>query len=639
MAMLVGAMPAPTLAVADMTIEVPTAPRVGQPITLLVRDAGGPVEGAAVTAVAPARQAGTVTASALNVRGGPSTAYGVVTQLSSGARVLVKGTAGAGWYNILTPTGIEGFVSPSFLRVAPWGQPFGATGADGKLLASDLTLAPTLLTLVAEKDGATSEPVTIEVRPRALGGVRPEHVVLSWADDPDTTQSVTWRTHPDVTGSVVQYAPARGFDGFDSTGVERIEGEDRLFGNDLGEMRIHDTTITGLTPATEYVYRVGDGGAEGWSEPARFRTDAAGVEPFTFLFTSDTQAVAGATSPAWGYNIWDDILNRALTAHPDARWMLLSGDVVDRGEQQAHWEDWFAAASPEVANLPMAPVVGNHDAVATGERNFAAQFNLPKNGPEGEEELTYSFDYGNVHVTVLNTESGLEEQTEWLRRDMGNSTKFWKVVAFHRPVYHSHPGRDNRNIRDEWVPVFDELGVDLVLNGHDHAYMRTYPMYQGEPQPDNTRGTTYVIGGSAGPKFYEMGDYPWIRVAFDEDIQLYSAARVAGRSIRFEATARDGRQVDLFTIQKDGLDDLRMMMDRLIARGEIDRRMVTPLRDKLGTASAASGAGDREEAAGALRALRNQVNAQDGKKVGAEGARLLRAYVTEILESWEVESS
>ena len=52
----------------------------------------------------------------------------------------------------------------------------------------------------------------------------------------------------------------------------------------------------------------------------------------------------------------------------------------------------------------------------------------------------------------------------------------WKFVMFHHPVYPSHPSRDNPELRRAWVPIFDKHHVDLVLQGHDHAYLRTYPM-------------------------------------------------------------------------------------------------------------------------------------------------------------------
>ncbi len=57
---------------------------------------------------------------------------------------------------------------------------------------------------------------------------------------------------------------------------------------------------------------------------------------------------------------------------------------------------------------------------------------------------------------------------------------------FHHPVYPSHPWRDTPALREHWVPIFDKHHVDLVLQGHDHAYLRTYPL-RGHRRVDSAR--------------------------------------------------------------------------------------------------------------------------------------------------------
>ena len=64
---------------------------------------------------------------------------------------------------------------------------------------------------------------------------------------------------------------------------------------------------------------------------------------------------------------------------------------------------------------------------------------------------------------------------------------------FHHPVYPSHPSRENPELRRGWVPIFDKHHVDLVLQGHDHAYLRTYPMRGDSPRATAREGTVYVV--------------------------------------------------------------------------------------------------------------------------------------------------
>ena len=72
----------------------------------------------------------------------------------------------------------------------------------------------------------------------------------------------------------------------------------------------------------------------------------------------------------------------------------------------------------------------------------------------------------------LDCASILTAQTAWLDRVLEENPNKWSVVSFHQPVFSVTPGRDNKTIRDAWLPVFEKHGVDLVLQGHDHAYGR-----------------------------------------------------------------------------------------------------------------------------------------------------------------------
>ena len=84
-------------------------------------------------------------------------------------------------------------------------------------------------------------------------------------------------------------------------------------------------------------------------------------------------------------------------------------------------------------------------------------------------------------------------------------------MIFHHPVYPSHPWRDTPALREHWVPVFDKHHVDLVLQGHDHAYLRTYPMRDHRRVDGPGEGTIYVIAVS-GDKFVDQASRDYIEV-------------------------------------------------------------------------------------------------------------------------------
>ncbi|MBE3576233.1 MAG: phosphodiester glycosidase family protein [Limnochordales bacterium] len=429
----------------------------------------------------------------------------------------------------------------------------GLTNADGELTTTEFAVAAVTTRLQAVKEGAVSPIVEVKIAP-LLGSRQPEHIVLTWKHDPSTSQTFTWRTSPEVTGTVLQIVPASRFDGTfpetdqDATGIRTVFGTSYPFLTSKGEMQIHEVEVTGLEPGTEYAYRVGDGTPAGWSKPARFTTAPAGAQPFTFLFVTDTQAIANA-STSNGYGIWGEVLGKALREYPEARFVLIPGDLVDAGDQQEHWEYWFAAARDYLPFIPVVPALGNHELIGGGEAAFLAQFQLPENGPPGQVEKVYSLGYGNLHLAVLNTEGDLASQVEWLRQDMAKSDKMWKVVALHRPPYHSRDISDSKYVQDALAPVFDELGIDLVLAGHDHSYMRSWPLYRGRIVGDG-EGTVYIVGGTAGSKFYSVGNHEWMRVTLKESVQVYTAITIDGNKLSVTAITRDGRVIDSFTMAK-----------------------------------------------------------------------------------------
>ena len=103
------------------------------------------------------------------------------------------------------------------------------------------------------------------------------------------------------------------------------------------------------------------------------------------------------------------------------------------------------------------PVTGNHDEIDKDADRYASHFYLPDNGSaKSNLGTTYSFDYGPVHFVVLNTESKVKDQTEWLRKDLASTDKPWKIVALHDGPY---GGSQEKSILKRWVPVFDEYEV------------------------------------------------------------------------------------------------------------------------------------------------------------------------------------
>lgn len=92
----------------------------------------------------------------------------------------------------------------------------------------------------------------------------------------------------------------------------------------------------------------------------------------------------------------------------------------------------------------------------------------------------FSFDHGNVHITVLDANSYTnpldQSLVDWMKRDIGSSKADWKIVSFHHPGFNTSKAHYDYQQMRLLSPLLEELGVDLVMNSHVHNYQRTKPL-------------------------------------------------------------------------------------------------------------------------------------------------------------------
>ncbi|HVN75196.1 MAG TPA: metallophosphoesterase family protein, partial [Thermoanaerobaculaceae bacterium] len=341
---------------------------------------------------------------------------------------------------------------------------------------------------------------------------------------------------------------------------------------DLGGGRTayaHRVTFTGLAPATSYWYRVGDGAT--WSEWLRFRTAAAGPEPFRFIYVGDAQNDIRS--------LWSRAVREAVMAAPDARFIVSAGDLVAEGWDDALWGEWSGAQGFLAAMIPSLPSPGNHDlhkapgdpaakTVATVNALWRSQFTLPHNGPSGVPELAdeaWFIDVQGVRIVSLDANVYAEDnfdpefkakaakaQLEWLGRVLSDNPSRWTIVVHHQPVYSVGKDRDNAELREALLPIYDRYHVDLVLQGHDHSYGRTRKLAGGRPVAADMPGTVYAVSVS-GPKMYPLNHrFLDLMAVTKTNTQMYQVILVAGDRLSYEAHSITGELVDAFELRKDG---------------------------------------------------------------------------------------
>ena len=373
----------------------------------------------------------------------------------------------------------------------------------------------------------------------------PDRVILTWAGDPATTQSVTWRTSTQVTESFAEIALSEDGPAFQEL-AQHVPAATSLFVSDLGEANYHSASFTGLIPGTMYVYRVGDG--TNWSEWNQFTTASNQPEPLTFIYVGDAQNDV--------FSLWSRVIRTGYSKAPDARFILHAGDLINRANLDAEWGDWFRAAGWINTTMPSVPAPGNHEYAAEQEggvrqlsRHWQPQFTLPRNGLAGLEESSYYLDIQGVRIVALNSNEKREEQARWLDELLSSNPNRWTICAFHHPIYSAAESRDNEELRELWQPVLDKYKVDLVLQGHDHTYARSN-LLTGVNVQAGEAGTVYVVSVS-GPKMYNLkprDEQWWARAA--EDTQLYQVIRVDGDRLSYESHTARGHVYDAFELHK-----------------------------------------------------------------------------------------
>ena len=393
----------------------------------------------------------------------------------------------------------------------------------------------------------------ITIQSFALAG-KPDLVTLTWNDDPQTTQAVSWRTDANTLSGYIQYSETS--DAFSAAAANQVPVPYNQLATNAGLFNIYSGKLSALKPGTKYYFRVGDG--KDWSAATSFSTAPSSVSPFNFLVFGDSQSV--------DYGSWGKTVQNAYRAYPKAAFFINVGDLVDVGDDYKQWFVWLKNAQGVINNISCMPVSGNHEnysitdrlILPTGFHNLLA---LPQNGPDKLKGITYSFDYSNAHFVVLDTQYGEEAglvpnlltlQAAWLEQDLATSNKTWKIVLMHRPPYNNTRAESHPKLRTAFVALFAKYHVDMVFNGHDHVYARTFPLLDGKTT-DSAHGTVYINCGRSGSKKHPLG---MVATSLDDcyynpvDQPNYVEVEITENRFALTASKQDGTMIDTYSIQK-----------------------------------------------------------------------------------------
>ena len=320
----------------------------------------------------------------------------------------------------------------------------------------------------------------------------------------------------------------------------------------------HGVALVELAPGP-HTYEVG--GVTG-----TFNANPGKGEAFSFIATGDVQA-----SDKAGFDYSAAVHRAAWEQFPDAAFSVILGDHTNDSDND-QWDLFFESFAPTLAKGALVPIAGNHDGNLKWNW-FRSMFTLkePDNFTSNMTGVYYSFDYGDAHIAVLNTNDMYPmsiAQQNWLVNDMKASDAKWKLVFMHRAPYSAGNDAnlpDNLIMRRVLIPLFDKVGVDLVMYGHDHQYVRTVPMKADKPfpgirvyvgqgddrvdyivyYPTDVDGTVYILPGAAANKRYAMHDnmLPNIKAAMAKHEEpgkpIFTGISIDGGTLTYQAFTYD----------------------------------------------------------------------------------------------------
>ena len=313
----------------------------------------------------------------------------------------------------------------------------------------------------------------------------PGHVLLTFGDEEELSRNVSWQCDTVLQPSWLELA----CDG-DTT---RIDADGEVFASRNGKAAYYVVRLRQLKPDSRYSYCAVTGDKR--SPWYAFNTYPAHRDRFSFMFVGDVQDTIGG--------IANRLLLEAWAHHPNVEFLVCGGDLTERPANQ-YWAETFRDLDSIGQSMPVLNVTGNHDYFKGVFRHLERRFPLVFSyflDSKVDDNMVYTLNYGDAQLFVLDSNREffyLWTQRQWLEEQLQHSKAKWKILVLHHPLY-SIKGRNNLIQRWMFDDLVHQYGVDLVLQGHEHAYARMTTLYKN----GNPAAPVYTVS-HCSPKNYRI---------------------------------------------------------------------------------------------------------------------------------------
>jgi hypothetical protein len=383
----------------------------------------------------------------------------------------------------------------------------------------------------------------------------PVALYLSWQNDPTTTMTIQWHTEGDVPSPAVHYGALGGGD----LTVIGATSHPMVFSDRI----VHTVEVTGLEPDSEYRFRLANLVPGKNSSFYKFRTMPAEADrPIRFAAGGDVLHQAE----------WMAEVNRhAMRYDPD--FIVWGGDLSysDGRPDRVDREYLFFRIMTEtlIADdgrvVPVLMGIGNHEIRGGYYWSQERGRDAYRNTDEFRDSIAPYYynlmafpghpgyrvlDFGNYMSLVFldSDHSGPVEgaQTEWLRQELATRSHMQNIFpVYHVPAYPSVrdvAGGTSQRIRQHWHPLFEQAGVRVAFENHDHAYKRTVPILREKEDPD---GVVFIGDGAwgVGERAVHEAGATWY-LEKSESIRHLILVTIQGDTQDFKVISREGNLID-----------------------------------------------------------------------------------------------
>lgn len=372
-----------------------------------------------------------------------------------------------------------------------------------------------------------------------------ETIYLTWQQSPTTTMTIQWISSRQEKQSVVNYRLLK-------EGVNewtKITGEVFPFPH-ASQYLLHRVELKNLQSNTEYAFTVLPN-----NEEYHFITAPAQID-------KDLRFVVGGDMYHDGLSFLVKTCQKAAQTNP--LFALLGGDIAyavksrSFGFQQIdRWIDWIKVWHTHMVTsqghlIPVVSAIGNHDLNGGYDQTpaqaavFSALFPIP--GKRVYDVL----DFGS-YLSVFILDSGHAnpiggQQTDWLRTSLaGRQQVPHRFAIYHVPAYPSVRDLSNKQstaIRNHWVPLFEQGGIQVSFEHHDHAYKRTHPLLKGRIHPE---GIVYLGDGGWAVEKPRILKWKHAYLAKFSPTRHFIAVTLTPTQQSFKSINDQGQVIDEFT--------------------------------------------------------------------------------------------